>query len=588
MKSRVLLLITFLYMLGTSLLSQVSFYAIANLDTNSNSVELDQVFVSRYLSAMTLDEHFLVAGVINDQTYYQGDSVPAVFIIDPSGSIQPSYSKAINFSQLGYKKLTPLDAIELPNQEFAICGKIWYESKPVNVTSGFLLKLNSDLNPTSITIYDNMITANALTYADNNEIFIVGQSYQDTFQGNIYDSLPCVMLVDSDTPVICLQGYSVHNGSPNIDHGSFNDIEYLGGDHYALTGQFRSMDNALPYQQEYLHYDLLLSCIHYQPGQIASSEDVIIQSVDMRDEIGRRLLSNGTNELFVTGESYDPYFQMYGKRIFALRINGNISPANLLNNLSYDFRDVGDIGNGTNNIYVNGLDYHNPYYRVLTISGYYLNDLGNHPYILQTEDFFTPGANYHGVNDFYGINPQADKCFLQRNHILHTTERVLAFGWELDDTGFNRLLIVGDTLLVPNSSCSQNQNVQAQPTEINIIALDSVNHKESISQYTPIHIELIMEIAPVCNQPVFSAVTVEPEHKQAEISETLQHGISLFGEKIRIPETLTGSYQVHNMMGQMVMSGSLSSTREISISSLPAGFYVLLLEKQAFVYKFVR
>lgn len=36
MKSRVLLLITFLYMLGTSLLSQVSFYAIANLDTNSN------------------------------------------------------------------------------------------------------------------------------------------------------------------------------------------------------------------------------------------------------------------------------------------------------------------------------------------------------------------------------------------------------------------------------------------------------------------------------------------------------------------------------------------------------------------------
>ncbi len=37
-----------------------------------------------------------------------------------------------------------------------------------------------------------------------------------------------------------------------------------------------------------------------------------------------------------------------------------------------------------------------------------------------------------------------------------------------------------------------------------------------------------------------------------------------------------------------VMSGSLSSTREIGISSLPAGFYVLLLEKQAFVYKFVR
>lgn len=130
MISRVLLLTTFLYMIGTILLSQVSFYAIANLDSNSNSVEIDQVFVSRYLNAMTLNEHFLVAGVINDQTYYQGDSVPAVFIIDPSGRIQPSYSKAINFSQLGYKKLTPLDAIKSQTRNSPSAGRYGTNQNP--------------------------------------------------------------------------------------------------------------------------------------------------------------------------------------------------------------------------------------------------------------------------------------------------------------------------------------------------------------------------------------------------------------------------------------------------------------------------
>jgi hypothetical protein len=86
---------------------------------------------------------------------------------------------------------------------------------------------------------------------------------------------------------------------------------------------------------------------------------------------------------------------------------------------------------------------------------------------------------------------------------------------------------------------------------------------------------------------VFSGIGVEEKLSPVETN-TVSTPVFIYSSDFVSIAGESGMYKIFNITGQSVMTGLLTENQPINITSLRPGFYVLSLEGNRHVYKFVK